>query len=161
MAAIVEYSTPLHASGKFAWYALGFSLGTLNGLLAAAGIPYQRAPGETGGDAGGPCAASGNSAGNHTRTFSAGRLAWPAEPASGSLPPFVPLPSSLFPQSFPQYRCGARTKQPPPTHFSVPQHHLSPPASKWKIGMGLKKAGKGGSIALARHLLPEAAELLQ
>ncbi len=34
-------------------------------------------------------------------------------------------------------------------------------ASSWKAGMGLRKQGKEGSIALACHLLPAAAPLLK
>ena len=34
-------------------------------------------------------------------------------------------------------------------------------ASTWKQQMGLKKRGKEGSIALARHLLPTAAGMLK
>ena len=44
--ALVEYSTPQFISGKLSWYSLGFALGLLNGLLAVAGIPYERVPGE-------------------------------------------------------------------------------------------------------------------
>lgn len=42
--------------------------------------------------------------------------------------------------------------------------HITAPvftaASTWKAGMGLRKQGKEGSIALACHLLPAAAPLL-
>ncbi len=34
-------------------------------------------------------------------------------------------------------------------------------ATTWKRGMGLQRAGKDGSIALACHLLPGAADLLK
>ncbi|KAL4419505.1 hypothetical protein ABPG77_002291 [Micractinium sp. CCAP 211/92] len=76
--ALIEYSTPQYISGKLSWYGLGFALGLLNGLLAVAGIPYERVP-----------------------------------------------------------------------------------ATTWKRGMGLQRAGKDGSIALACHLLPGAADLLK
>ncbi|KAL4451807.1 hypothetical protein ABPG75_007469 [Micractinium tetrahymenae] len=76
--AVVEYSTPQYISGKLSWYSLGFAMGLLNGLLAVAGIPYERVP-----------------------------------------------------------------------------------ATTWKRGMGLHRSGKEGSIALAGHLLPAAADLLK
>jgi hypothetical protein len=44
--AVMEYSMPPHASGKFAWFGIGFASGLLNGLLAAQGIPYHRVAGE-------------------------------------------------------------------------------------------------------------------
>lgn len=44
--AVMEYSMPPHASGKFAWFGIGFASGLLNGLLAAQGIPCQRVAGE-------------------------------------------------------------------------------------------------------------------
>lgn len=41
----------------------------------------------------------------------------------------------------------------------VPYHRVH--ASTWKAAVGLRRQGKEGSLALARHLLPAAAGLLK
>ena len=42
--AAVEFTTPTHLSGKFAWYDSGFASGMLYGIFHAMDIPYERAP---------------------------------------------------------------------------------------------------------------------
>mmetsp|Transcript_5436 Transcript_5436/g.10688 ORF Transcript_5436/g.10688 Transcript_5436/m.10688 type:complete len:262 (-) Transcript_5436:1211-1996(-) len=42
--AAVEFTTPTHLSGKFAWYDSGFASGMLYGIFHAMGIPYERVP---------------------------------------------------------------------------------------------------------------------
>lgn len=42
LAAALEYTTPQHLSGKYAWYGIGFSTGALSALLVSQKIPYQR-----------------------------------------------------------------------------------------------------------------------
>jgi len=39
----VEFSTPTHLSGKFAWYDSGYASGTLDGVFQTLGITYARA----------------------------------------------------------------------------------------------------------------------
>jgi len=42
--ATVEFSTPTHLSGKFAWYDSGFASGILAGIFRAMEIPFERVP---------------------------------------------------------------------------------------------------------------------
>lgn len=51
---------------------------------------------------------------------------------------------------------ASATNPPPP-----PNSLVGCAASTWKQAMGLKKQGKDGSIALARHLLPTASIFLK
>ena len=39
----VEFSTPTHLSGKFAWYDSGYASGMLDGVFQAMGVTYERA----------------------------------------------------------------------------------------------------------------------
>jgi hypothetical protein len=73
--AVVEFTTPTHLSGKYAWYGSGFATGLITGLFISQGIQYERVS-----------------------------------------------------------------------------------AATWKRSLGLTKAGKEGSMALARQLFPQAAE---
>ena len=42
--AAVEFSTPTHMSGKFAWYDSGFASGLLAGVFRAMEVPFERVP---------------------------------------------------------------------------------------------------------------------
>jgi hypothetical protein len=40
----VEFTTPTHLSGKFAWYDSGYASGTLDGVFQTMGVVYDRVP---------------------------------------------------------------------------------------------------------------------
>ena len=137
--AVVEYSLPPAVSGKFAWYGIGFAVGLLNGLLVGQGITYRRVP----------CEWLNRACWDGCGSVDAAGVLGQAEGPACPLPPSAPLPHSPAPD---------RTAPIVPACTGIV---CLCAASTWKQQMGLKKQGKEGSIALARHLLPTAAGMLK